>query len=252
MDPAAERWFEDESFWKRTFPLMFPETSFTAARENIPKIMALTGLATGAALDLACGPGRYAIPLAQAGFDVTAVDLTGFLLDKARERAAREGARVEWVQQDMREFVRPAAFDLVLNVFTSFGYFDDEAQNRRVLENIHASLKAGGMFVFDHLGKEVLAPRFQPTRSESLPDGRVLIHRTKIIDDWSRIDDEWIMLEHGKATSHRIRHWIYSGREIRDLFASVGFADIKLYGDFDGTPYGPEGQRLIAVARKPR
>jgi SAM-dependent methyltransferase len=152
----------------------------------------------------------------------------------------------------MREFARPAAFDLVLNVFTSFGYFDDEAQNRRVLENIYASLKAGGVFVFDHLGKEVLAPRFQPTRSESLPDGRVLIHRTKIIDNWSRIDDEWIMLEHGKATSHRIRHWIYSGREIRDMFASVGFADIKLYGAFDGTPYGPEGQRLIAVARKPR
>ncbi|HEY2893264.1 MAG TPA: class I SAM-dependent methyltransferase, partial [Pirellulales bacterium] len=174
MDRAAERWFEDESFWKRTFPLMFPETSFTAAAENIPKIAAITGVSAGAVLDLACGPGRYAIPLAQAGFEVTGVDLTGFLLDKARERAKREGVRVEWVQQDMGEFARLAAFDLVLNVFTSFGYFDEEAQNRRVLENIHASMKPGGVFLFDHLGKEVLAPRFQPTRSESLPDGRVV------------------------------------------------------------------------------
>ena len=55
---------------------------------------------------------------------------------------------------------RSAAFDLALNVFTSFGYFEDQAENRRVLENIFASLKPGGAFVFDHLGKEVLASQF--------------------------------------------------------------------------------------------
>jgi SAM-dependent methyltransferase len=250
VNRTAASWFEDDSFWERTFSFMFPETSFTAATENIPKLTALAGVSKGAALDLACGPGRYAVPLAQAGIKVTGVDLSGFLLDKARQRAAREGAPVEWVQQDMREFVRPGAFDLVLNVFTSFGYFDDPAENRRVLDNIHASLKPDGVFVFDHLGKEVLAPRFQPTRSESLSDGRVLIHRTNIVDDWSRIDSEWILLEGGNFSSNHIRHWIYSGREIRDLFASVGFVDVQLYGAFDGTPYGPEAQRLIAVARK--
>jgi SAM-dependent methyltransferase len=173
-------------------------------------------------------------------------------LDKARERAARAGANVEWVEQDMRVFLRPAAFDLAINVYTSFGYFDDQAENRRVLENVLASLKPGGTFVLDHLGKEILAARFQPTRSESLPDGKVLVHRQSIVDDWSRIDAEWILVDGDHASRFHLRHWLYSGQEMRQLLTAVGFADVALYGTFDGTPYDPQAQRLIAVARKPR
>ncbi len=244
-------WFEDQAFWQRTFPFMFPEASFVAAAENVPKIVALAGVSSGSVLDLACGPGRYAIPFALAGFAVTGVDRTTYLLDRARERAAGAGANVEWVEQDMRQFVRPGGFDLAINVFTSFGYFDEEAENRRVLENIFASLKPGGTFVFDHLGKEVLAARDQPTRSESLPDGTVMIHRTAIVDDWSRVDSQWILLTGNDAQTFRLRHWVYSGRELRALFAGVGFVDVALYGTFDGAPYDPQAQRLIAVARKP-
>ena len=104
----------------------------------------------------------------------------------------------------MREFIRPAAFDLALNVFTSFGYFEDEAENRRVLENIFASLKPGGAFVFDHLGKELLAAKFVPTLSQSLPDGTILVQRQSIIDDWSRIDGEWISARGGPC--HDLPH----------------------------------------------
>ena len=251
MDQNCTNWFEDDSFWTRMLPFMFPEESFVAAAENVPKIAALAGFCGGSVLDLACGPGRYAIPLAKAGFVVTGVDRTRFLLDKARDRATRGGANVEWLEQDMRDFVRPSAFDLAINVFTSFGYFDGAAENRRVLENIYASLKPGGTFVLELLGKEILAARYQPTRSESLPDGTVLAHRTTLIDDWSRIDDEWILLEGSRASRFRIRHWIYSGREIRELMASVGFADVSLHGSFDGTPYDSQAQRLIAVAKKP-
>ncbi len=252
MDHDDGNWFESESFWTAMFPFMFPETSFAAAAENVPKVAALVGVSGGDVLDLACGPGRYAIPFAQAGYVVTGVDRTRFLLDKARERARHAGAKVEWIEQDMREFIRPAAFDLAINVFTSFGYFDDPAENRRVLENVFASLKPGGAFVLDHLGKEILAARFQPTRSDSLPDGTLLIHRQSIIDDWSRIDAEWILVAEGRASTFHIRHWLYSGQEIRELLASVGFADVSLYGTLEGTPYDPQAQRLIAVARKPR
>jgi SAM-dependent methyltransferase len=249
VDHNANEWFEDESFWTRMFPFMFTEASFVAAAENVPKIAALSGILGGSLLDLACGPGRYAIPLAKTGFIVTGVDRSRFLLDKARERAA--GANIEWLEQDMREFVRPGAFDLAINVFTSFGYFDDAADNRRVLENVYASLKPGGTFVFEHIGKELLAAKYQPTRSESLSDGTVVIHRTAVIDDWSRIDSQWILLEGSRASKYRIRHWLYSGREIRELLANVGFLDVSLHGSFDGTPYDPLGQRLIAVAKKP-
>ncbi len=252
MDPSGNDWFESDEFWARFFSFMFSDAQFTAAVQNVPKIIALSGVTGGSLLDLACGPGRYVIPFAQAGFRVTGVDRTRFLLDKGRERATQAGANVEWVEEDMRNFVRPAAFDLAINVFTSFGYFDDAAENRCVLENIFASLKPGGTFFFDHLGKEIIAGKFQPTHAETLPDGSVMIHRRTIIDDWSRIDLEWMLLEEGRASSYRMRHWLYSAREFRDLLSSVGFTEISLYGSVDGAPYGPQAQRLIAVARKPR
>ncbi len=251
MNRIDAKWFEDDAFWERFFPFMFPEASFVAAAESVPKIAALTGFSGGRVLDLACGPGRYAIPYALAGTTVTAVDRTRFLLDKGRERATRVVAQVEWLEADMREFVRPRTFDLALNLFTSFGYFDEQTDNVRVLENIHASLKPGGLFVFDHLGKELLAAKFQPTRSETLADGTVVIHRMSVVDDWSRIEGDWILIEGKDASTYTMRHWLYSGREIKDLFEAAGFGDIRLFGSFDGTPYGPSAQRLIAVARKP-
>src|SRR5438552_18525856 len=82
-----------------------------------------------AVLDLCCGPGRCAIPLAKRGFAVTGVDRTKFLLGKARSLARRSHTRVEWIQADMRDFVRPEAFDLVLNLYTSFGYFDNKGDD---------------------------------------------------------------------------------------------------------------------------
>ena len=66
------------------------------------------------------------------------------------------------------------------------------------------------------------------------------------------IDVEWILVKEGRASSSRLGHWIYSGREIRDLLASVGFTGIVLYGGFDGSTYGPQAQRLVAVAKKSR
>jgi SAM-dependent methyltransferase len=230
---------------------MFPEARFVSAAESVPKIAALAGIATGRVLDLACGPGRYAVPFAQAGYIVTGVDRTRFLLQKAGELAARAGAAVEWVEQDMREFRRPDAFDLAINLFTSFGYFEEAADNRRVLENVYASLKPGGAFVFDHLGKEILAAKYQPTRSEELTDGTLLIQRVVVIEDWSLIEGEWILLAGERASRFRVRHWLYSGQEIRELLASVGFADVSLFGNLEMTPYGPQAERLVAVARKP-
>jgi SAM-dependent methyltransferase len=251
MDASSDDWFASDAFWQRFYPFMFAEPQFALAAENVPKIVALSGVSGGSLLDLCCGPGRYVVPFAQAGFRVTGVDRTRCLLDRGRERAAQAGVEAEWVAADMREFVRPAAFDLAINVYTSFGYFDDPAENRRVLENIFASLKPGGTFVFEALGKEILASKFQPTQADTLADGTVMIQRRTVIDDWSRIDVEWILLEEGQASRHRLRHWIYSGREIRDLFANVGFTGVVLYGGLDGSAYGPQAQRLAAVAKKP-
>lgn len=250
MNSRNSNWFCDESFWEKTYPFMFPEGRFQSAAENAPKIACLTGVSTGKVLDLACGPGRFVVPLAQAGYTVTGVDRSAFLLQKARELADRQRVSVELIEEDMRDFSRPNTFDLVLNLFTSFGYFDEADDNERVLSNVNASLKPGGVFLFDHIGKEILASRLQPTISEALPDGTLLVQRVSVIDDWSRVRAEWMVIHDDQIDRFHNYHWLYSAWEFRQLLLKAGFDDVSVFGNFDKAPYGPKAERLVAVAKK--
>jgi SAM-dependent methyltransferase len=243
-------WFDNDSFWEELYPFMFPEQRFTATPEEIEKVLNLTKPSGKSALDLCCGPGRCTIALSQAGFSVTGVDKTKFLLDKARERAHVAKEKIEWVQMDMRDFVRIDSFDLVLSMFTSFGYFDDKNEDLNVLHNIFNSLKSGGICLIDVMGKECLARIFQPTTLESLPDGTKLIQHHEIFDDWTRVRNAGILIRKGKVRSFKFHHTIYSGQELKDRMNRVGFSDIKLYGNLDGDKYGTNAQRLIVIARK--
>lgn len=249
MSHPGVEWFADEAFWRTTYRFMFSESRLAAAADEVASILALVGRADGAVLDLACGPGRHSLLLAARGFAVTGVDRSAYLLERARERGGELGLDVEWVEADMRDFRRPDSFDLALNLFTSFGFFRDDADNQRVLENVATSLRSGGAFVLDIAGKEVLARIFNPTASREVEDG-LIIHRRTVADGWNRLENEWILLLGG--TSHRFRfsHWIYSGREITGMFQQAGFADVQLFGDFQGRPYGPDASRLVVVGRK--
>ncbi len=245
------QWFEDESLWVETYPYMFSPARFAAAEEEIDPLLRLIGMRPQSILDLCCGPGRFAVPLARRGFRVTGVDRTTFFLDKAKERAAAENVVVEWIQEDMRTFVQPSAFDLALSMFTSFGYFDDKAEDLTVLRNVHESLRPGGALVMDVVGKERLARTFQPTNSRKQPDGAVVIDRREVYDDWTRVRMEWTIIKGDAVRVFTIHHTVYSGQELKDRLTAVGFGDVRLYGDIDGAPYGREADRLIAVARKP-
>jgi SAM-dependent methyltransferase len=150
----------------------------------------------------------------------------------------------------MRAFVRHEAFDLALSLFTSFGYFADQGDDLRVLQNVCRSLRAGGMLVMDLFGKELLAKRFQTTKSDQLADGSLLIERHQIIEDWCRIRNEWIYLKKGKAKTFRLDLTIYSGQELKNLLAQAGFKKIRLFGDLDGNEYGLDAKRLVAAAWK--
>ncbi|KPL00175.1 MAG: hypothetical protein AMJ91_05260 [candidate division Zixibacteria bacterium SM23_73_3] len=245
-----KEWFDDDAFWQELYPFMFPEQRFAATPQEIEKALALTNPRGKAALDLCCGPGRCSIALAQLGFEVTGVDRTKYLLDRARAKARAAKVKIQWVQADMRDFVRAEAFDLTLSMFTSFGYFDDKHEDVQVLGNILTSLKPGGVFLIDVMGKERLAKILQPTTSDVLPDGTRLVERHEIFDDWTRIRNEWILIRKGRAKSFRFHHTIYSGQELKDRMQQVGFADVKLFGNLDGDEYGPDAHRLIALGRK--
>ena len=108
---------------------------------------------------------------------VVGLDRSAFLLGKARDLSQREGVAVEWVHADMRDYVQDPPVDLVLNLFTSFGYFEDDADNERVLENAYRSLRPGGSVVVDVMGKEILARIFSPSTVLDAPGGMVVQRR---------------------------------------------------------------------------
>jgi SAM-dependent methyltransferase len=247
---AGRAWYDQDDFWTTLYPFMFPAWRLESAGEEVEKIVQLTGSTQGALLDLCCGPGRHAVPLALRGFSVTGVDRTLFLLAKAREHAAAEQVEVEWVHEDMRTFRRREAFDLAISMYTSFGFFEDPAENSAVLENVFASLKPGGVFVVDVIGKEVIARIFQPATCREVQGEGLLIERHNPVEGWSQMANEWIVIREGRARSFFFQHWIYSGRELYELLIRAGFSTVKLHGNLDGAPYGPDAGRLIAVARK--
>ncbi|MEE9437245.1 MAG: class I SAM-dependent methyltransferase [Candidatus Adiutricales bacterium] len=244
------QWFEDESFWIDMYPFLFPRKRMEEADFEIEKLLNLIEFKGDSVLDLCCGPGRHAISLAKRGFSVTAVDRTSFFLEKGRQRAKSEKLDIEFVLQDMLSFKRPESFDLALNLWTSFGFFDRKEDDLIVLDNIYQSLKSGGVCLIDLFGKETLAEDFQPTTSDELADGTILVQRHKIFDNWTRIRNEWILIKNGIAKSYTFHHTLYSGQELMDRLERVGFTDIRLFGDYEGTEYGPDARRLIAAARK--
>lgn len=243
-------WFESEDFWRDLYPFMFSAERFAAARDEVMNILALAQCTGSRVLDLCCGPGRHSVEFARQGFTVTGVDGSPFLLEAARQRGAAAGVSVEWVSEDMRQFVRPDSFDLACNMFTSFGYFKDEQDDLTVLRNIHASLKESGVLVMELLGKERLARVWQNSSCDDLPDGAVLVQRRRLRDDWTRILSEWTLIKDGHARAFSFEHTIYSGREIKDRLLQSGFGSVKLYGSLAGAPYDQDAARLVAVARK--
>jgi len=249
-EKRKKEWFDNDSFWRELYPFMFPEKRIADADEQIAKALALTKPGGKAVLDLCCGPGRCSIALAKKGFRVTGVDRTRYLLNRAREKARAAHVKIEWVRKDMRDFVRPDSFALVLSMFTSFGYFDDKREDVIVLENIFASLQPGGACLIDVLGKERLARILQSTTSTDLADGSVVVERHQIFDDWTRVANEWLILRNRRVKRFQFHHTIYSGQELRDRMERAGFVGVKLYGNLDGDEYGPNAERLIAVGSK--
>jgi SAM-dependent methyltransferase len=243
-------WFTDENFWRDLYPVLFPDGAFAEAQVQVDKIIELTGVGSGAALDLCCGPGRHIIPLAKRGFQVTGVDRTPFLLEIARARATEEKLSVELVQSDMREFVRSQTFDLIVNIFTSFGYSADQNDDLKVLQFVHQNLKPGGVFVLDIFSKEWFAANYQKIRVTRLENGALFMQRNEILDDWTLVKSKWVLIQGTDVRAFDFRARIFSGLEMKQLLNAAGFRDIRLCGDWDGSPYDINVKRLIAIARK--
>lgn len=243
-------WFAKADFWSLFYEWMFPAESFVQATEQVQDIVNLSGITEGAVLDLCCGPGRHSVPLRKLGFDVTAVDLQPFLLGKARDYATKENVSIEFIEEDMLTFRRSESFDLIVNLFSSFGYFRNPEDDIKVLENAYYSLKNRGRILLELRGKENHAMGYAETLSYEMPNGDLIFQRTETNNDWTSSNSTWVYVQGEHAKTYLMNYNLYSGAELRELLRKVGFRNVRIYGDLKSAPYNHNAKRLVLVAEK--
>ena len=242
-------WHEEDAFWE-TMPL-FGAKQWEAASDEVEAIVYLLEIEPpGEILDLCCGVGRHSLEFARRGYRVTGVDRTASYLQVARDKAVDEGLQLDLVEEDMRSFVRTGSFDAAINLYTSFGYFEDPEEDRKVVENLFCSLKPGGRLVMEMMGKEILARVFLPRDWQELPDGSLFLQERHVACDWTWMENRWILVRDGERIEHTIGHRIYDAAGLRALLLGAGFESVSIYGSLAGARYDTSAQRLVAVARK--
>lgn len=248
---SMPHWYENDDLWTSVAGLLFNESVWDAAPPETDHALLLLDLKPGAAvLDLCCGPGRHSLELARRGFRVTGVDRTRTYLEAARARAVEAGVEAEFVEADMRAFSRENAFDGAINLFTSFGYFEDPEDDLRVLRNLYRSLRPGCAVVCEMVGKENLARTFQP-RDWREHNGEFWLYERTVRNAWSWMENRWVHLKDGARKEYRVTHRLYSATEITGLARAAGFDRVEVYGNLEGAPYDHEATRLVMVAHKP-
>ncbi|MCS7036259.1 MAG: class I SAM-dependent methyltransferase [Saprospiraceae bacterium] len=217
------------------------------ARFFIDQLLKTLALPPGARiLDLACGRGRHARYLAEKGFDVTGLDISESSIAYAR---SFENDRLAFYQHDMRQPFRVNYFDAVLNLFTSFGYFDTDAEHERALHNVHTGLKPGGLFLLDFFNAYWVR-RHLVRREEKTVNGTVF-HLKKSIRSgrvYKRVEFE----ANGRAYFFRERVRLFDLNDFQAMFKRVGLHLQQTYGGYDLSPFNAEtSERLILIAQKP-
>ncbi|HKD70432.1 MAG TPA: class I SAM-dependent methyltransferase [Candidatus Binataceae bacterium] len=244
-------WYEDDDFWETWEPYMFPPARLQNTPGEVDALVGHLELPPAACvLDFCCGIGRHSIEFARRGFAVTAVDRTRRYLERARNQADADGLKIEFIESDARAFHASNRFDAAINMFTSFGYFEDPAQDFKVEQILHASLKPAGRLIIDVNGKEILARKFQERVWSQHDDGSLGLEERKIHSGWDWIDSRWILVRGGQVREWTVSTRLYSGAEMSDLLRRAGFGKVLLLGNLAGVPYDHNAERLIAVATK--
>ena len=200
-------------------------------------------LAPDAVLDLACGAGRHTDVLRDRGYRVLGVDLSITLLARRPDLPRVAG--------DMRELPFAAgSFDWVLNFFTSFGYFEEERENFRVLEEIVRVLSPDGCFLIDLMNPEPVIENLEPRDAYTIDGRSVEIERW--YDPRARRVNKRIQITREDGSE---RSFLESVRAYRldEVVNGLQWAGLRLagaYGNFHGDPYSSDSERLILVGSK--
>lgn len=247
------QWFEDDDLWRTLRCVLFTPEILAKAPAQIDGISTLIGLAPNSRiLDLPCGVGRHSIELARRGHRVVAVDRTRAYLEEARASAAAAGVEIEFVLEDMRTFRRGSGgFDVVLNLWTSFGYWADPAEDDRVIGNFFAALRPGGTLLMETSSLEVVTKMFRDRDWRQLESGELFLEERRVVGDWSAIENRWVLIRGGEQKEIRFPLRLFTASSLKDLATRAGFVNVRCFGGLAGTPYDHKAERLVLVAEKP-
>jgi SAM-dependent methyltransferase len=235
-------WFE--AWFGEDYLRIYQHRDETEAEHVIDLIARfLEGQDIRSVLDLGCGAGRHSKALCERWWTV-GLDLSAALLKIAR----REISDAPYVRADMRElpFARES-FDLVVNLFTSFGYFEDDRENERVLICVCDALRPGGTLVIDFLNASQVRSGLVPY-DERVENG-ITIEQTRAISPDDRFVEKTIRLrERGKEYIERVR--LLTPRDLERMLEVAGFAIVARLGDYAGSPWSAASPRTILFASR--
>ena len=197
-------------------------------------------------LDLACGYGRHSIALAEKGYRIVGFDLSGELLRHGRAR----NRHIDWIRGDMRTLPFCEAFNGVINMFTAFGYFDEEDENFSVLQEVEAVLQPGGCFICQLVNRDFLVRAFVPQEIRR-EDGLLVLEERSFDPFSSRVVTTTTVIDGTKRRQYESNIRVYTLTELDMLMAAAGLHIREVYGGLDQRPYDWHTNQLIIVAEKP-
>ncbi len=226
-------------------------TSDRTQRE-VDGIVDLLGLPQGSSiLDLCCGHGRHTVPLAQRGYRMTGQDLSEVFLREAEKAAHTQGVQVHWVHSDMRDIPYENEFDAVINIFTAFGYLEDEGEDQKVLQQVCKALRPGGLFLIETLHREGLIRHYAPQMISYYPQGLIELEERSFDLLTSRNEVKITMIYpdgQRKEYSHSLR--VYTLTELVRMLAVAGLQVKAYYGAWDRSALTTDNFRLILLSQK--
>jgi SAM-dependent methyltransferase len=200
-------------------------------------------------LDLACGYGRHANRLAARGHKVTGLDIESGFLELARRQAVEMGVTVDFRQGDMRTYEFDRTFDIVLLLFTAFGYFSDN-EDLVVLQNIYKALRPGGRFLMDIPNREAFIAQLLPAQVDEVGQD-LMINRGSYNGDTRRWYNRRVVIRNGVRKDKPFYVRLYDEEEIRSLLEQAGLDVYRILSSWNGEPITPDSHRMILIAQKP-
>lgn len=244
-DSLSSSWYEewfDSSLYEKLYAYRDDEE---AARLADLLEVELPGTRYRKILDLGCGRGRHSLNMAHRGYKVTGFDLSERAIQKAGARALEENLSVDFRIHDMRVPL-DEQFDAIINLFTTFGYFDDDAENIRVLDAMSRMLRPTGRLVIDYLNPANVTQSLDPYQKGHIDSLDYEI--------WKKVDLTSNMVvktirfrnDDGRTREYQERVKLYDLNWFREHLAHYNLALIKCYGNYDGDSFDEErSDRLL-------